>query len=193
MDEPTNHLDLTSREALEEALSRYEGTLLLVSHDRYFLDKLIHRVIELEDGQLIEYAGNYSYYLEKRQQASGFHALPPSRPKTTLLGRKSKEQKREEALARQQISKKRNKMEMETGWLEDEIERYEQKKKEIEEYLCRPDAYQDKEYAVRMQKDLVDANRKLQTYYSEWEQKRIGLEDLLSELERPAALETKEE
>ncbi len=192
MDEPTNHLDLISREALEEALSHYAGTLLLVSHDRYFLDKIIHRVIELKDGKLIEYAGNYSYYLEKRQQASGFQAPPQRKPKTTLLGRKSKEQKRDEALARQQISRKRNEMEMETEWLEDEIERLEQKKKEIEEYLCRPDAYQDKEHAVRMQKDLVDANRKLQAYYSEWEKKRIGLEELLSELERPTESETQE-
>lgn len=193
MDEPTNHLDLMSREALEEALSRYEGTLLLVSHDRYFLDKLIHRVIEFKDSQMFEYAGNYSYYLEKRQQTSEPQVRSRNNPKTMLLGRKSKEQKREEAEARQQISKKRNRLETETIWLENEIERLELKKKEVEEYLCRPDAYQDKEYAVSMQRDLVDANRKLQAYYSEWEEKRIALEELLGELERPAGPEPQDE
>jgi ATP-binding cassette subfamily F protein 3 len=199
MDEPTNHLDLMSREALEEALGLYEGTLLLVSHDRYFLDKLVHRVIELQrGGRFEEYAGNYSYYLEKREQAPPPEALrefqPESRPKTRLFpGRKSKEQKRREAEARQRISKDRNRLESEILWLEKEIDRLEKRKKEIEGHFCRPDAYHDREYAVALQKELGEANRRLHGFYEDWERKKIALEELLEELERILADETGED
>ena len=67
MDEPTNHLDTNSREALEEALQNYDGTTLLISHDRYFLDKLVTRVFELKNGKLIQYEGNYTDYLHYKK------------------------------------------------------------------------------------------------------------------------------
>jgi ATP-binding cassette subfamily F protein 3 len=197
MDEPTNHLDLMSREALEEALSRYEGTLVLVSHDRYFLDKLVGRVIELKNGRLFEFTGNYSYYMEKRMEKNDYipeeDVRPKIKTKTTLLSRKSKEQKRQEAEARQRVSKERNRLENDTLFLEDAIERLEKRKKEIEEYLCRPDAFQDRDYAVAIQKELVEISRRLQEYYSDWEGKKIGLEKLMAELERSPRDDTPEE
>ncbi len=197
MDEPTNHLDLMSREALEEALSRYEGTLLLVSHDRYFLDKLIGRVIELKSGRLFEYAGNYSYYMEKRMEKRDDFPEKDVRSriktKTTILSRKSKEQKRWEAEARQRISKERNRLETDTLFLEDEIERLENRKKEIEEYLCRPDAFQEREYAVAIQKELIEISRRLKEFYADWESKKFEQEDLLSRLEKEHVEDTPEE
>ncbi|WP_425058518.1 putative ABC transporter ATP-binding protein YheS [Sporomusa carbonis] len=66
LDEPTNHLDISAREAVEEAIMNFPGTFLTVSHDRYFLDKVANRVVELDGGQLTEYAGNYSYYRDKK-------------------------------------------------------------------------------------------------------------------------------
>ena len=69
LDEPTNHLDIPAREAVEEALMAFPGTFLAVSHDRYFLDKVANRTLELENGKLTEYLGNYSYYLMKKEVA----------------------------------------------------------------------------------------------------------------------------
>ena len=66
LDEPTNHLDIMSREALEDALLTYDGTLLVISHDRYFLNKVINRILELNEDGVKEFLGNYSYYQEKR-------------------------------------------------------------------------------------------------------------------------------
>ncbi|MFA9454423.1 MAG: ABC transporter C-terminal domain-containing protein, partial [Candidatus Aminicenantaceae bacterium] len=111
----------------------------------------------------------------------------------TLLSRKSKEQKRQEAEARQRVSKERNRFENDTLFLEDAIERLEKRKKEIEEYLCRPDAFQDRDYAVAIQKELVEISRRLQEYYSDWEGKKIGLEKLMAELERSHKDDTPEE
>ena len=71
LDEPTNNLDLSSREVLENALDEFEGTVLVISHDRYFLDRVVDRVVELEDGSLTEYPGDYTYYAEHKEQRAG--------------------------------------------------------------------------------------------------------------------------
>jgi ATP-binding cassette subfamily F protein 3 len=73
LDEPTNHLDVTAREILEEALDQFDGTMLFISHDRYFINRIATKVVEVRDGHLFAYAGDYDYYLEKREeeQAAG--------------------------------------------------------------------------------------------------------------------------
>ncbi|MBQ3377455.1 MAG: ABC-F family ATP-binding cassette domain-containing protein, partial [Synergistaceae bacterium] len=68
LDEPTNHLDYETREVVERALLQYSGTLLIVSHDRHFLDILAERVLEIRNGKLYDYPGNYSWFLEKREE-----------------------------------------------------------------------------------------------------------------------------
>jgi ATP-binding cassette subfamily F protein 3 len=71
LDEPTNNLDLPSSEVLENALDEFEGTVLVISHDRYFLDRVVDRIVELDDGALVEYPGDYTYYAaEKVRRAS---------------------------------------------------------------------------------------------------------------------------
>jgi ATP-binding cassette subfamily F protein 3 len=68
LDEPTNHLDIPAKQMLEEALSHYDGAALLVSHDRYFLSRVANRIVELRDGELVLYRGDYSYYQEKKRE-----------------------------------------------------------------------------------------------------------------------------
>ncbi|WP_371372094.1 ABC-F family ATP-binding cassette domain-containing protein [Sporomusa aerivorans] len=86
LDEPTNHLDIAAREAVEDAIMNFPGTFLTVSHDRYFLDKIANRVVELADGQLTEYAGNYSYYRDKK--AAGEKAAAQAASQAALQEKK---------------------------------------------------------------------------------------------------------
>ena len=93
LDEPTNHLDIPSREALEEAILSYDGTLIVISHDRYFLNKVIHKIIELEENGASEYLGNYSYYVEKKKNPTRFEAyedLANVKTKTQIKEEKKK-------------------------------------------------------------------------------------------------------
>ena len=85
LDEPTNHLDITSKEILENALNQYEGTVLYVSHDRYFINQTATRILELTGNTLVNYIGNYDYYLEKKGRADRHlctpaKTLPPPSP-----------------------------------------------------------------------------------------------------------------
>ena len=84
LDEPTNHLDLKTKDIFQNALLAYHGTVVLVSHDRYFLDRLVTRVFELRDGRCIEYPGNYSYFIEKRQAAEAAAGAPERWPNGVL-------------------------------------------------------------------------------------------------------------
>jgi ATP-binding cassette subfamily F protein 3 len=189
MDEPTNHLDVNSREALEQALSDYDGTLLIISHDRYFLDKLVTRVIEIDEKHIEGYAGNYSYYLEKRKSApdnlSGQNKKKSVEPRV----KKTKEQKRQEAQARQAVSIKRNQIEKDINRIEAEIDKFESRKFEIESVMCRPETHEEGKLMVSLQKELTDINKKLQKYYSQWEKNRLTLEQLLNKIHRAIPLQ----
>lgn len=81
LDEPTNHLDIMSKEILEDALNGYEGTILYVSHDRYFINRTAHRILDLTEGQFVSYVGNYDYYLEKHDTVMA--AIEASAPQNT--------------------------------------------------------------------------------------------------------------
>jgi len=183
MDEPTTHLDKAAREALEHALSGYNGTLLVISHDRYFLDKLVHRVIEPKAGRLEEYHGNYSHYLEKRQarpdpQPSPSRSKKPVDDTGPVGGKKSKEQKRLEAEARQAVSKDLNRLRGENDTLEERISRYEERIKEIETLMTDPGTYDDKELTVALQKEYADSNRGLTEANKDWEEVQGKLEEI---------------
>jgi ATP-binding cassette subfamily F protein 3 len=182
MDEPTNHLDLVSVEALEQALIHYEGTLLLISHDRYFLDKIVGRIIELKEGQLKEYLGNYSDYLAKRKNEPSEIAKVEAKTQIYSIGRKTKDQKRMEAEARQTISRERNQLEKKIEEIENVIENLEIRKKEIENELARSETYQDTRRVVLLQKEYPQLKKNLENSYAKWEESKLNLESLLAKL-----------
>lgn len=156
MDEPTNHLDMRSKERLEEALEGYPGTLLFVSHDRYFINRLATRILELTPDGLQSYPGNYDEYLAKRMETT-----PPSgqnEAKTAEAHREENRKKRQEERRRQQMLAK----------LEQEIEDLERQRAEIHERLCQPDVYTDPEESRRLQEVLVRVEEMLNEKTDEW-------------------------
>lgn len=185
MDEPTNHLDLTSKEALEQALAGYEGTVILISHDRYFLDKLVNRVFELEEGQLFQYEGNYSDYLNKKMSLV---AAASSSVDDDAVAVNKKLIKRFRAEARQAISQDRKKLHQEIESLEHEIEHMEQRKSELEVLMARPETFQNGEYAASIAKEYQLLQAQLPILLQKWEATQLELEALLAELEQKLAM-----
>ncbi len=180
MDEPTTHLDIAAREALEDALQHYNGTLLLISHDRYFLDKLVEKTIELKNGHLHEYYGNYSYYLWKRIKERKPRETQSAETKESkpVPGKKSKEQKRKEAEARQAVSRERSRIQKSLAQMEEEIAKVEVEKKEIEVKLGRPETYTKGTDVGELNAAYAAHKKKLEALYGLWEREKIKLEDL---------------
>jgi ATP-binding cassette subfamily F protein 3 len=182
MDEPTNHLDLISVEALEQALIHYEGTLLLISHDRYFLDKIVGRIIELEGGQLTEYMGNYSDYLAKRKSMPAEAARAETKGRSRAISWKTKDQKRLEAEARQSISRERNRLEQEITRIEEEIDRIETLMREIEGKLAHSATYQNGKRVAQYRQEYNCLKKDLEESFARWEKDKLELEELLDSL-----------
>jgi len=189
MDEPTNHLDVKSKEALEHALKEYDGTLLVIAHDRYFLDRLVSRVIEIKNGKIYDYPGNYSYYIEKRKQyhpASNENYASGAKEKTdesTASGqRKSKEQKRREAEARMVVSKERNHLQNHITDIEEKLEEYTHRKKELETMLADPDTYNDPQKGAELNKEYLKLEERISRLEIEWENSHLKLDELLRTL-----------
>jgi len=190
MDEPVNHLDVTSRAALETALSNYDGTMLIISHDRYFLDKLVDRVVELREGRLDEYLGNYSRYLELRQERQEMQlaATENVREKdaqgVASPAQKRKEQKRREAEARNALSRKLKPVKEKLALTEGEVQILETRKSEMEETMSLPETYEDVDGFVNLQKDYARVCEELDEQVTEWEKAQDAYERILQEFER---------
>jgi ATP-binding cassette subfamily F protein 3 len=182
MDEPTNHLDLDSKKALEKALQNYDGTLLLISHDRYFLDQLVTIVFELKDGMLSRFEGNYSAYLEKKKRNREINEQEENNKKPVI--RKDKSQKRLEAEARQEISQQRNVLNDRIRQLEAELEQLESEKDDIELKLAEPSFYKDQVKSAETGKRYQQLQKKIPKLYEEWEKQQTELDDLLTNLNK---------
>ncbi|MCH3966019.1 MAG: ABC-F type ribosomal protection protein [Clostridium sp.] len=162
LDEPTNHLDIMSREALEKALLEYDGTVLLISHDRYFLNKVIDKIYELGKDGIKEYLGNYNYYAEKKKSPLRFEENCNNTGKTKTQINHEKRKKKE----LQQIENEKN---LRIKNIEDEITNLESKISEIQKKLCLKEVYSDSEESEKINKELLNAQNKLDELYTDWE------------------------
>ncbi len=190
MDEPTNHLDTASKHALENALRHYDGTLLIISHDRYFLDALVERVFEIKAGKAYDYPGNYSYYLDKReeylsdsnpdntQKGTGKRTVSSRKPTDNPL-HKSREQKRQEAEARKIVSKKRNRLQRRITDIETRMDEIMMEKTKLEEQLADPQTYNDPSKSVGLNKSYKQLEDEEARLEREWEEKQLALDELL--------------
>ena len=179
MDEPTNHLDSISRDALESALRNYEGTLLLVSHDRYFLDKIVTRVIELREGRLTNYDGNYSDYLSNKEELV-INKNGEDVSQRYLAGVSRKEERKLRALSRQEISRERKELSTRIEKIESEINNLEKKKVELDKLLSDHSTYDDSELISKLQKRYSEVSKSLESLYYEWEITQNLIDELLS-------------
>ncbi len=159
MDEPTNHLDIDSKEVLEDALLDYEGTLFVISHDRYFLNRVTDKILELTPDGIQEYLGNYDYYIEKKNELLYVEEEGPTKTKTQI-----KEEKRKE----KEILKEERKKKKEVTALEEDIAEKEKSLKELDNSLCDPAIYDLPEKVVELSKKRESTQNSLDNLYNEW-------------------------
>ena len=167
LDEPTNHLDITSKEILEQALNQYTGTVLYVSHDRYFINKTATRILELTGETFINYIGNYDYYLEKKDLMNKLYVAPDDNVGTSHAADVSeikqdwKAQKEEQA----RIRKRQNDLKK----AEDEITKLEELDSELDDMLVQPDVCSDAAKLLELHQEKEVIAQKLTQLYELWE------------------------
>ena len=176
LDEPTNHLDITSKEILESALCRYTGTVLYVSHDRYFINRTATRILDLTSQSLINYIGNYDYYLEKKDDVEAAFAARNAAGQTPAgtpdrdFGSSSasgikldwKAQKEEQA----RIRKRQNELKK----TEDSIHALETRDSEIDGLLSQEEVYTDVDRLMELNREKEEIARQLEELYGRWEE-----------------------
>lgn len=174
LDEPTNHLDITSKEILEDALNSYTGTILYVSHDRYFINKTATRILDLTGHTLVNYIGNYDYYLEKKELMTELYASEPSgnqengaeggtsqTPEGSEVKQDWKAFKEEQA----RIRKRQNDLKK----TEDEIHQLETRDGEIDGLLTREEVFTDVSRLMELNKEKEEIQTRLEELYEIWE------------------------
>ena len=165
LDEPTNHLDMDSREVLEDALADFGGTIITVSHDRYFINRIANRIIEMQPDGVTEYIGNYDDYIERKNRPVAVEA-EAGKTKTEL-----EKEKRREKLSRQalrQLKIRAQEAEKAVGVKEAEIA-------ELEAQMADPSLYSDAQKSADVQRAYQNAQQALQTLYEQWEAAEAAL------------------
>ena len=165
LDEPTNHLDITSKEILETALNAYEGTVLYVSHDRYFINKTATRILELTHQQFVNYIGNYDYYLEKKELLTPVSDTPAANGKAEAPSTQKldwKQQKETQALLR----KKENDLKK----CEEKIETLETKNAALDDEMAKPEIATNSAKLQEIAKEKAAVEAELETLYTKWEE-----------------------
>lgn len=172
LDEPTNHLDITSKEILEKALNDYTGTLLYVSHDRYFINQTASRILDLVNHTFVNYIGNYDYYLEKKDTLTAAYAGTKNLSDASASGNASSApsdnklswQEQKEAQAKER--KRQNELKK----TEDRITKLEERDGEIDEWMTHEDVYSNSVKCQELAKEKAAIAEELEQLYEKWEE-----------------------
>ncbi len=169
LDEPTNHLDINSKEILENAINSYDGTVLYVSHDRYFINKTATKVLELTPDGMNQYLGNYDYYIEKKTLAKREQELfgESSLPETNNIKQASQTKLNYQAQKEQQA--KERKIKNAINKVEREIEETEKKIEDLNNKLSLPEIATDAQKAQEIYEEKTSAEEYLNSLYEKWE------------------------
>ncbi len=170
LDEPTNHLDIASKEILEEALNSYTGTVFYVSHDRYFINQTATRILELTNQAVVNYIGDYDYYLDKKEELTEKYApvqqetvtVQETAPATASEGKLTWQQQKEEQA-------RKRKQEAELKKTEARIEELETRDKEIDETLVLPDVCTNVGRCAELSREKDKIQQELEELYEKWE------------------------
>ncbi len=160
LDEPTNHLDMDSREVLEDALADFPGTILAISHDRYFINRFATKVCVLEAEGIKEYLGNYDDYFEKINRAQAPDGDLPQMTRTAQEKEKRRSREEEKRIKERKLALKA---------AEDAVARAEEQAAELEALLADPDTYADAEKAARLAKEYQQKKDEIDRLYQKWE------------------------
>lgn len=174
MDEPTNHLDLDAKEVLEKALADYDGTLLFVSHDRYFINELANKIVVAKDGQAKIYEGNYTYYLNEKAKEEA--AAQETAAQETPVVKAVSESKFSYQEQKKRDSEKR-KLERQVAQAEKDLEELEAKEQEIQEAMADPAIAADFSKLGPLQDDLTAVQEKISQVSQAWEDASLALEE----------------
>lgn len=166
LDEPTNHLDILSKEILEDAINAYSGTVLYVSHDRYFINRTAHRILDLRENDLTNYLGNYDYYLEKAGEANSRPVFVTGTSSVTV---DTSENKRNWQKQREEQAKERKRAN-ELKKCEELIEKLERSNQEIDEQMALPEICRDVAKLTSLTKRKQDNEDELAKLYDKWEE-----------------------
>lgn len=168
LDEPTNHLDITSKEILEKALNDYRGTILYVSHDRYFINQTATRILDLVNHTFVNYIGNYDYYLEKKEELTAAYtnvntdtlsASAPTESETKLDWKAQKEQQAKERKRQNDLRK-----------TEERISALEERDGEIDELMTQEDVYTNSVKCRELSEEKANIMQELELLYEKWEE-----------------------
>jgi ATP-binding cassette subfamily F protein 3 len=203
MDEPTNHLDVASRATLEKALQQYTGTLVFVSHDRVFMDRLANKVLEIHNGTIRHYPGNFTDYMHAKQREiedgiidsapflisdgkimfSGTLSSPEIKDSEQKISqaKKSKEEKRLEAQRRNELSRKKAPLEKDIKFLEAAIHKAEKRLEEIEQLLTKPEVYTNAAQCSELVNERKSVQKQMEHDIALWEKKNKELEQVLND------------
>jgi ATP-binding cassette subfamily F protein 3 len=187
MDEPTNHLDMNSQEILQQAMTQYDGSIIVVSHNRYFVDSFVNKVLEIKNGQATIFDGNISYYLEKtatqrqldsaREKGKAPGASAADTPK--LHG---KEARQAQAKLREERNRLLGPLKKNAVKFEKEVEDLERSKKKLENLLADPELYSNQEAFTEKNKEYSLVAKELEKAYAVWEETLTRIEEIDSDL-----------
>lgn len=173
LDEPTNHLDIMSKEILEDALNGYEGTILYVSHDRYFINRTAHRILDLTEGQFVSYVGNYDYYLEKHDTVMA--AIEASTPQSadadnTAATRAAESEVKLDWKAQKEEQARLRKKENDLKKCEEKIAELEARISEIDTEMSDPTIGTQVAKLQELSKEQTSCQEQLEKLYEQWEE-----------------------